>query len=79
MGINNINFKFTVVDNKKQETSNNDKTAHLGISVVGGSIKPLPLIVSDEMTKFLEWQEYTNNLLLESTTMLGIPVSYFNK
>ena len=34
MAINNINFKFTIMDIKKQETSINDKNAHLGISVV---------------------------------------------
>lgn len=32
---------------------------------------------TDEMVKFLEWQEYSNKLLIASTAMLGIPVKYF--
>ena len=67
------------MDNKKQETSSNDKIAHLGISFVSGSIDTLPLTMSNDMISFLKWQEYTNKLLIESTMMLGIPVSYFGK
>lgn len=77
-----FNCKYLPLDtgycNRNTMKQNTDKP-QLPKHIVSGSIETLPLTMSDEMIKYLEWQEYVNKLLLESTAMLGIPVSYFGK
>ena len=36
-------------------------------------IEILPVTISDEMIKHLEWQEHACKLLIESTTLFAIP------